>query len=128
LDANGKQGFVLLQKVYDDNQRKNAWKEKFKELGKTDKVRETYEWYAWETDHWLRTNLRIVYDLIPDPESVATEADYAFFLDLSMHTGHTGYLKKKRAQAKEFPCVARGFSRAQLQVLMSTQVPNKATA
>lgn len=85
-------GYALLKPVHADEQRRRLWKKHLEALGSTDKGREAYEWYAFHSGKWLTPSLRRLYSLIPDAKATATEIDYAFYLDLAMHTS----IKKER--------------------------------
>ena len=79
------EGYNLLKPVYADERRKKVFKQKLQELGVHESGRAAYDWYAFDSDEWLKPNLRRLYQLIPDAPSEATEIDYAFFLDLGTH-------------------------------------------
>ena len=79
------EGYNLLKSVHSDLQRRQLWKEKLQALGAIEAGRAAYDWHAFQSDEWLKPNLRRLYQLIADAPSDATEIDYAFFLDLGAH-------------------------------------------
>jgi hypothetical protein len=87
MDEAPQKGYELLKAVYDDPNRRGDFKKKLQTLGTSADGRAAYDWYAFESDEWLKPNLRRLYSLIPNAKSKATEIDYAFFLDLGMHAG-----------------------------------------
>lgn len=89
IEADPAEGLELLRPVYQNEQSRKRWKEHFRALGAIQQVREAYDWYAFQSDQWLKPNFRRLYSLIPDAASTATEIDYAFFLDLAMHASIT---------------------------------------
>ena len=91
-------GYELLKLVHADVERRKVWKEKLQELGATDLGRTTYDWYAFDSDRWISPNLQRFYSLVDDAASNATEIDYAFFLDISMHASVS---KSRIAAAKD---------------------------
>lgn len=78
LDGDRTDGYDLLKPVYDDPQRRQAWREALQALGRRAEGRAAYDWYAFESGQWLSPNLRRLYHLVPD--AAATEIDYAFSL------------------------------------------------
>lgn len=85
-------GWELLKPVYADTQRQQFWKKQLQRLGGTDKGREAYDWYAFDSGKWLTPGIHLLFSLIPNAEVTATEVDYGFFLDLAMHAS----ISKKR--------------------------------
>lgn len=85
LLANGDEAYELLRPVYENAQRREQWLEAFKTLGRTEQGRDAYDWYALESNRWLKPGLQRLYELIPEAKTKATEIDYAFFLDLALH-------------------------------------------
>lgn len=88
LIAEGANGHELLKRVFNDTNRRAAWKEKFKALGGLDKVRKAYDQYA-VSDQWLKPAMRQLYGLIPGGAEQGSEIDYAFFLDNAIHMAIT---------------------------------------
>ena len=93
IDERTDDGYVLLKEVFTNVQRRNAWIEKFRELGNHRQVRESYDEYA-RSENWLKPPLNRLYSLIPGGTSGGTEIDYAFFLDNAMHMS----IKKERIE------------------------------
>jgi hypothetical protein len=79
------EGYNLLKPVYLDERRRQEFKQMLQALGALEPGRVAYDWHAFQSDEWLKPNLRRLYQLIPDASSEATEIDYAFFLDLGAH-------------------------------------------
>ena len=94
MQEDAKKGYKLLKPVHADRQRRQLWKKRLQTLGGTDKGREAYDWFAFGSGKWITPNLRRFYSLIPNAESMATEVDFAFFLDIAMHAG----VSKKRIE------------------------------
>ncbi len=93
-------GFDLLKPVFQDERRQRRWKESFKVLGAMQQVRQSFEWYALETDMWFRPALKLLYSkLIPDAKNKATEIDYAFFVDIAIHMNISKTRMEKTAKA-----------------------------
>ena len=85
MEKNPGEGYNLLKPVYSDARRRQAFKQKLQALGTLEPGREAYDWNAFQSDDWLKPNLRRLYQMIPDAPSEATEIDYVFFLDLGAH-------------------------------------------
>jgi hypothetical protein len=85
INEDSDKGYALFKEVHADTRRRQFWKEKLQALGAIEEGRAAYDWYAFQGDQWIKEDLNKLYTLFPDPESVATEIDYAFFLDLCMH-------------------------------------------
>ena len=80
------EGYDALREVYQSRRRRNVWKATFQSLGANEQIRRVYDWYALQSDRWLRPALQKMYDgFIPGARTQATEVDYAFFLDIAMH-------------------------------------------
>lgn len=79
------EGYNILKPVYSDGRRRQAFKQKLQNLGAHESGRAAYDWYAFDSNEWLKPNLRKLYLLIPNAKSDSTEIDYAFFLDLGTH-------------------------------------------
>jgi hypothetical protein len=122
-------GFKLLKPVYQDEKRRQLWREKFKVLGSLQQARDAYERYALETDRWFRPSLRRLYDrLIPDAKNKATEIDYAFFLDLAIHMtiSKTRVEKTVKAIVERETELGRPLSPAERrQVISLTMIPSR---
>jgi hypothetical protein len=88
LDEPAASGYALLKSVHADERRRSHWQDALQRLGTTAEGRDAYEWYAFRSDEWLTPNLRRLYGTIPAGVQ-ATEIDYAFFLDLAMHSSIT---------------------------------------
>jgi hypothetical protein len=86
---NPNNGYNLLKLVYSDLQRRQFWKDKLQALGALEPGRKAYDWYAFQSDEWLKPSLRRLYQLTPNAPSEATEIDYAFYLDLGVHASIT---------------------------------------
>jgi hypothetical protein len=89
LEKDQSQGYQVLKPVWNAPVRRRIWKDKFKELSAQKAAREAYEWYAFQSNEWLKPAFRRLYKLIPEAQTKATEVDYAFFLDLAMHMSIT---------------------------------------
>jgi len=81
--------YRLMRAVYDSVPNRIDFKKRLQRLGATPAGRAAYDWYAFESNDWLKPNFKRLYRLIPNADSTATEIDYAFFLDLGMHAGIT---------------------------------------
>jgi len=85
MEKNPGEGYNLLKPVYSDERRRQKFKQKLQALGALEPGRAAYEWYAFQSDEWLKPNLRRLYQLISGAPTEATEIDYVFFLDLGAH-------------------------------------------
>ncbi len=103
LAAAPTEGYAVLRPVFEDTARRRIWRGLFVALGTLPEVRAEYEAYAFATDEWLRPAMRRLYGLVAVDSGVATEIDYAFFLDLAMHMSIT----KERATACSTVIAAR---------------------
>ncbi len=80
----GDNGYSIVKKVFDNPNRRTAWRQMFQALGAHKEVREAYDWYAFESPNWLKPPLRRLYGLLSQPPK-PTEVDFAFFVDVAMH-------------------------------------------
>ena len=87
MKEDARMGYELMKGVHDDLKRRENFKKKLQALGTTAEGRAAYDWFAFESNEWLKPNFKKFYILIPNAESTATEIDYAYFLDLGMHAG-----------------------------------------
>jgi hypothetical protein len=83
-------GYNIMQAIYDQPERRLTFKRKLQTLGATAIGQQAYDWVALSSDFWLKPNFRKLYALIPNADSLATEIDYAFFLDLGAHASISG--------------------------------------
>ncbi|MBS1910388.1 MAG: hypothetical protein JST22_00240 [Bacteroidetes bacterium] len=83
------QGADLMHAAWRDSVRRAVIVDAFGALGRNAAARGLYDRYALEEGEWLRPAMRRLYGLIPDAATHATEVDYAFFLDLSVHMSVT---------------------------------------
>ncbi|MCI0512368.1 hypothetical protein L0128_04070 [candidate division KSB1 bacterium] len=90
-------GYRIMQEIYNQAERRQAFKVRLQALGATALAQQAYDWAALKSDFWLKPNFRKLYTLIPHADSLATEIDYAFFLDLSAHASISGK-RVQRAQ------------------------------
>jgi len=93
---------LLMNDVFANRQKRDFWKEKFRGLGAIPEVREIYEEYAWKSNKWLKPNLKTLYAGFfanNSDHTKATEIDFAFFTDLSMHMSITTERVTKAATA-----------------------------
>lgn len=97
------EGYAVLRPVFEDTARRRVWRGLFAALGAQPEARAEYEAHAFATDEWLRPAMRRLYGLVAADSGVATEIDYAFFLDLAMHMSIT----KERAAACSTAMAAR---------------------
>jgi hypothetical protein len=89
MEKDQSSGYQVLKPVWNNPSRRLIWKAKFKELSAEKVARDSYEWYAFQSNEWLKPGFKRLYGLIPDAQTKATEIDYAFFLDLAMHMSIT---------------------------------------
>ncbi len=87
MDAPASAGYALLKSVYTNADRRKTWSADFSLLGSRPEARLAYEWYAFQSNEWLKPQLRRLYSLLPSDQS--TEVDFGFFLDLAMHMSVT---------------------------------------
>jgi hypothetical protein len=87
MKAEAKQGYAILKPIFNDAERRAAWKHSLQMLGASEVGIQAYNWFAFDSGQWMSQNLKRLYALIPDAQNQGTEADYGFFLDLAMHAG-----------------------------------------
>jgi hypothetical protein len=77
----------IVQQAAANPTRRAAWEAGFKCFGAKSEVQAAYQGFAFESGEWLSPGTHRLYTLVPSGE--ATQIDYAFFIDLTIHMSIT---------------------------------------